>query len=83
MARLSTTVTLPNGARIALRGGGPCVRVLIQLLTGRGYLVEVRLFPNKVFSLVPAADRPFSFLFRGALLTVCERAGPEASSRIS
>ena len=84
MARLSTTVTLPNGNRIALRGGRPSVRVLVQLLTGRGYSVEVRLFPNNVLSSVPAADRPFSFSFRGALLTVRERAGgPVALSRIS
>ena len=70
MARLSTTVTLPNGNQITLRGGRPSVRVLVQLLTGMGYSVEVRLFPNNVLSLVPAADRPFSFFFRGVLLTV-------------
>jgi hypothetical protein len=68
MVRLSTTVTLPNGNRIALRGGRPSVRVLVQLLIGRGYLVEVCLFPNNVLLLVPAAD-----IFRGALLTVRKR----------
>ena len=61
MARLSTTVTLPNGNRIALRGGHPSVHVLGQLLTGRGYSVEVHLFPNNVLSSVPAVDRPFFF----------------------
>ena len=75
MARLSTTVTLPNGNRITLCGGRPSVRVLIQLLIGRGYSVEVRLYPNNVLLSVPAADRPFSLFFRSALLTVRERAG--------
>ena len=75
MARLSNTVTLPNGNRIALRGGRPSVCVLVQLLTGRGYLVEVCLFPNNVLSSVLAVDRPFLFFFRSALLTVCARTG--------
>ena len=73
MAHLSTTVTLPNGNRIALCGDHPSVHVLVQLLTGRGFSVEVRLLPNNVLSLVPATDRPFSFFFCGALLTVRER----------
>ena len=73
MACLSTTVTLPNGSRITLHGGRPSFRVLVQLLTGRGYSVEVRLFPLNVLLSVPAADRPFSFFFRGALLAVRER----------
>ena len=74
MVRLSTImVTLPNGNRIALRGGRPSVRVLVQLLIGRGYSVEVRLFPNNILLSVPAADRPFLLIFRGALLTVRER----------
>ncbi len=83
MACPSTTVTLPNGDRIALRGGRLSVRVLVQLLTGRGYSVEVCLFPNNVLSSVSAADRPFLFLFRVTLLTVRKRAGPVASSHIS
>ncbi len=84
MARLSTMVTLPNGNWIALRGGRPSIRVLVQLLIGRGYSVEARLFPNNVLSSVPAADRPFSLFFRGLLVTVRERAGaPVASSHIS
>ena len=84
MAHLSTTVTLPNGNRIALCGDHPSVHVLVQLLTGRGFSVEVCLFPNNVLLLVPAADRPFLFFFCGALLTVRERAGaPVALSRVS
>jgi hypothetical protein len=80
MARLSTTVTIPNGNRIALRGGRPSVRVLVQLLTGRGYSVEVRLFPDNVLLSVPVADRPFLFFFHGTLLTVRERAGDLVAS---
>ena len=77
MARLSTTVTLPNRNWLALRGGRPSVRVLVQLLIGRGYLVEVCLFPHNVLSPVPAAKRPFLLFFRDALLTVRKRAGTQ------
>jgi hypothetical protein len=84
MACLSTTVTPPTRNWIALCDGRPSVRVLVQLLIGRGYSVEVHLFPNNILLLVPAADRPFLFFFRGALLTVRERAGvPIVSSRVS
>ena len=70
MAPPRTTVTLPNGDQIILVGGRPSVRVLVQLLGSRGYSVEVRLFPFNDLSLVPATDRPYSFFFRDALLTV-------------
>jgi hypothetical protein len=84
MACLSTTVTLPNGNRLALGGGRPSVRVLVQLLISRGYSVEVRLFPHNVLSSVPAADRPFSLIFREALLTVRKQAvTPVVSTRVS
>ena len=69
-----TTVTLPNGIRLQLQGGNQSVRVLIQLLVSRGYSVGVRLAPLNILSLVPAEDRPFSFFFRKALLTVREQA---------
>ena len=74
MARLSTMVTLLNGNWLALRGGRPSIRVLVQILIGRGYLVEVCLFPHNVLLLVPAADRPFSLFFHDALLTVRKQA---------
>ena len=70
MAPPRTTVTFPNGDQITLVSGRPSVRVLIQLLGSRGYSVEVHLFPLNVLSLVPAADRPSSFFFRDAILTV-------------
>ena len=72
--RTITTVTLPNGNRLQLRGGRQSVRVLVQLLVSRGYSVGVCLAPLNVLSLVPAEDRPFSFFFREALLTVREQA---------
>ena len=72
--RTITTVTLPNGNRLQLRGGRQSVRVLVQLLVSRGYSVGVRLAPLNVLSLVPAEGRPYSFFFRKALLTVCEQA---------
>ena len=72
--RTITTVTLPNGNRLQLRGGRQSVRVLVQLLVSRGYSVGVRLASLNVLSLVPAEDRPFLFFFRDALLAVCERA---------
>ena len=84
MAPQQTTVTLPNGDKITLVGGCPSVRVLVQLLGSRGYSVEVRLFPLNVLSLVPAADRPSSFFFCDALLTVCAPAvAPVVSAPIS
>ena len=72
--RTITMVTLPHGNRLPLRGGRQSVRVLVQLLVSRGYSVGVCLAPLNVLSLVPAEDRPFSFFFREALLTVCEQA---------
>ena len=72
--RTITTVTLPNGNRLQLRGGRQSVRVLVQLLVSSDYLVGVRLAPLNVLSLVPAEDRPFSYFFREALLTVREQA---------
>ena len=84
MVCLSTTVTLPNGNRIALRCGHPSVRVLVQLLIDRGYLVEVHLFPNNVLLSAPAVDRPFWLIFRGALLTVSKReVAPVVSPRVT
>jgi hypothetical protein len=84
MAPPRTTVTLPNGDQIILVGGHPSVRVLVQILGSRGYAVEVHLFPLNNLSLVPTADRPFSFFFRDALLTVCAPAvAPIVSAQIS
>ena len=71
--RTITTVTLPNANRLQLRGGRQSVRVLVQLLVSRGYLVRVHLAPLNVLSLVPAEDRPFLFFFREMLLTVREQ----------
>jgi hypothetical protein len=42
--------------------------------------VGVRLAPLNVLSLVPAEDRPFSFFFREALLTVREQAASLSDS---
>ena len=61
MAPPRTMVTLPNGDQITLVGVCPSIRVLVQLLGSRGYLVEVRLFPLKVLSLVPATDTCFGW----------------------
>ena len=61
MAPPRTTVTLPNGDQITLVGVCPSIRVLVQHLGSRGYSVEVRLFPLKVLSLVPAADTCFGW----------------------
>jgi len=72
--RTITTVTLPNGNRLQLRGGRQSIRVLVQLLVSRGYSVGGRLAPLTVLSLVPAEDRPFLFFFRDALLMVREQA---------
>ncbi len=78
--RTITTISLSNGSRLLLRGGRHSLRVLVQLLVSRGYLVGVRLAPRNVLSLVPAEDRPFSFFFRDALLTVREQAAPRSDS---
>ena len=84
MAPPRTTVTLPNGDQIILVSGRPSVRVLVQLLCSRDYAVEIRLFPFNDLSLVPAADRPSSFPFRDALLTVRAPAvAPVAWAQIS
>jgi hypothetical protein len=84
MAPPRTMVTLPNMDQIILVGGHPSVRVLVQLLSSRGYAVEVRLFPLNDLSLVPAADSPSLFFFCDALLTVCAPAvAPGVSAQIS
>ena len=80
--RTITTVTLPNGNRLQLRGGRQSIRVLVQLLVSRGYSVGVCLAPLNVLSFVPAEDRPFLFFFCDALLTVREQAVAPAAAAL-
>ena len=84
MAPPRTMVTLPNMDQIILVGGHPSVRVLVQLLSSRGYAVEVCLFPLNDLSLAPVADRPSLFVFREVLLTARAPAvAPVVSAQIS
>ena len=76
MVCLSTMGTLLIGDLLALCDSRPSVHVVVQLLVDMGYLLEARLFPNKVLLLVPCHGQAvFLFFLRKTLLTVCKQVG--------